>query len=290
MPPILLTGSSGFLGSRILTRPSATAEYLPISLQTTEVSSIDFLGITAVLHCAGIAHRMEKTEDQLYFSINRDLTLELARAAKEAGVKHFVFLSTIKVFGVDASNLPLTIDTACYPNDAYGQSKWEAEEGLRTLEDDNFKVAVVRPPLIYGPGAKGNLERIMQLIAKSKMPLPFARINNRRSMVYADNLVAYLEFIMERELSGTFLPADEPPISTSQLVKLLVQHINPEKKVVSLPSPLRAMMKWLKPEFHQRLFGSLEVESTYKATGFTPPFTIEEGLKAMAEAFSTVRY
>ncbi|MEQ8688299.1 MAG: NAD-dependent epimerase/dehydratase family protein [Imperialibacter sp.] len=284
MQKTLLTGSSGFFGSRFKANFPVIAHLTTVSLQSTQVNAIDFNGMEVAVHAAGIAHRMEKTDDQLYFAVNRDLTLELAQAAKAAGVPHFVFISTIKVFGVDASDTPITVRTVCHPNNAYGQSKWEAEEGLRALEDDAFKVAIIRPPLVYGPGAKGNLEKIMRMIAGS-LPLPFGGIHNRRSMVYLDNLIAYIHFLIEKRASGIFLPADEPAISTTYMVEQLAQTISPGKRLLSLPGPSRSLLRQLKPEFHQRLFGSLEVESTYDSSGFQPPHTIEEGLQAMAAAY-----
>lgn len=279
---ILLTGSSGFVGSRFLDLYPKKKEILPVSLQTTAVKDIDFTKVDTVLHCAGIAHRMEETDDQLYFAVNRDLTLKLAKAAKACGVKQFLFLSTIKVYGLDCTDSPITVHSSPFtPNDPYGQSKLEAEEGLRELESADFKVVILRPPLIYGPGAKGNLHRLMQLV-DSKNPIPLGNIHNQRSMVYVDNLVAYLMHLMTTKASGVFLPADEPAISTTYLVQQLIQEINPSKRLITLPGLLWTGIKLLKPEFHSRLYGSLVVESSYPSSGFQQPYTIEEGLRAMA--------
>ncbi len=230
---------------------------------------------------------MEKTADDLYFSVNRDLTLALAQAAKAAGVKQFIFLSTIKVYGKDFSEEPLTLQTPCIPNDPYGQSKWEAEEGLRKLEGGNFKIAIIRPPLIYGPGAKGNLLRLMQLVTSQK-PVPLGGISNRRSMIFIDNLIDLIHQIIDKKASGTYLPADYPPISTFQMVKLMAKTLNADKTIITLPLPLRWIIKQLKPGFHQRLFGSLEVDSSesYHSLDFHPRYSQEEGIEQMAKAFN----
>ncbi|MEQ8880630.1 MAG: NAD-dependent epimerase/dehydratase family protein [Cyclobacteriaceae bacterium] len=295
---ILLTGSSGFLGSRYLQKSAFKDQAIPVSLQQTPVKNIDFKGITTVLHCAGIAHRMEKTDDKLYFDVNRDLTLELAEAAKAAGVKQFIFLSTIKVFGLDSSeslvqgnlapSLPLSPSSlSLSPNtDAYGKSKLEAELGLKKLESGDFKIGIIRPPLIYGPGVKGNLFKLMQAIQGSG-PLPLGGIDNRRSMIFVDNLIALIDCLIQKRDNITITPSDEPAISTSKLVQLLVNTINPSKKILSIPGFMRPIIKVLKPAFHSRLFGSLKVapHPELKELGYTQPYTVEQGLTIMAKDF-----
>lgn len=293
---ILLTGSSGFLGSRYLQKSAFKDQAIPVSLQQTPVNNIDFKGITTVLHCAGIAHRMEKTDDKLYFGVNRDLTLELAEAAKAAGVKQFIFLSTIKVFGLDSSeslvqgnlapSLPLSPSSFFLPPDAYGKSKLEAELGLKKLESEDFKIGIIRPPLIYGPGVKGNLFKLMQAI-QGYGPLPLDGINNRRSMIFVDNLIALIDCLIQKGENITITPSDQPAISTSKLVQLLVNTINPSKKILSIPGFMRPIIKVLKPAFHSRLFGSLEVapHPELKELGYTQPYTVEQGLTIMAKDF-----
>tara|TARA_Y100001972_G_scaffold125981_1_gene178524 strand:+ start:2497 stop:3423 length:927 start_codon:yes stop_codon:yes gene_type:complete len=291
-PNILLTGSSGFLGSRFLQKSSFRKQAIPVSLQKTPVSEIDFNNITTVLHCAGIAHRMEKTDEKLYFDVNRDLTLELAEASKAEGVKQFIFLSTIKVYGLDASDDPIQWDLSPYtirlsPNiDPYGQSKLEAEMGLKELEDKNFKVSIIRPPLIYGPGVKGNLLKLMQAIQGSG-PLPLGGIDNRRSMIFVDNLISLIDCLIQKGENITITPSDQPAISTSELAQRLANTINPSKKILSIPVFLRPLVRVLKPAFYSRLFRSLEVvpHPELKELGYTQPYTIEEGLKIMAEDF-----
>ncbi|MEQ8681927.1 MAG: NAD-dependent epimerase/dehydratase family protein [Cyclobacteriaceae bacterium] len=309
---ILLTGSSGFLGSRYLQKSAFKDQVVPVSLQQTPVKNIDFKGITTVLHCAGIAHRMEKTDDKLYFDVNRDLTLELAEAAKAAGVKQFIFLSTIKVFGLDSSeslvqgNLSPSSSTDIVsrshqakvgplppssfflsPNtDAYGKSKLEAELGLKKLESEAFKIGIIRPPLIYGPGVKGNLLKLMQAIQGSG-PLPLGGIDNRRSMIFVDNLIALIDCLIQKRDNITITPSDQPAISTSKLVQLLVNTVNPSKKILSIPGFMRPIIKVLKPAFHSRLFGSLEVapHPELEELGYTQPYTVEQGLTIMAKDF-----
>ena len=301
---IILTGSSGFLGSRFLRKSAFREQATPVSLQKTPVSEIDFEGVTNVLHCAGIAHRMEKTDEKLYFDVNRDLTLALAKASKAAGVKHFIFLSTIKVFDLDSSDnliqgnlapLPAVAiakvgSVLSPPPDAYGLSKLEAETGLKELEDKNFGVTIIRPPLIYGPGVKGNLLKLMQAIQGSG-PLPLGGIKNRRSMIFVDNLITLIDCLIRKGENITITPSDQPAISTSELAQHLANTINPSKKILCIPVFLRPIIKLLKPAFYSRLFRSLEVapHPGLDELGYIQPYTVEQGLKFMAEDFMSRR-
>jgi len=160
---ILLTGASGFIGQGFIELNSEKYNIESHSLQKNKVSDIDFSRIYSVVHLAGIAHQMQKIDNQIYFDVNHHLTVELAKAAKANGVTHFLFMSTIKVYGEKKENEVLTEYSTCNPEDAYGKSKLQAEQALQQLESDTFKVSIVRPPLVYGPRVKGNMIRLIQL-------------------------------------------------------------------------------------------------------------------------------
>ncbi|XOV91140.1 MAG: NAD-dependent epimerase/dehydratase family protein [Bacteroidota bacterium] len=289
---ILLTGSSGFLGSRLLQKSKHSRAIGTVSLQSTPISQINLSGTDTIIHCAGIAHRMSGHDEKEYFKVNRDLTLLLAESAKANGVKHFIFLSTIKVFGLDSSDAPIEGNLApsslflAPHKDAYGRSKLAAELGLKELESKDFTVSIIRPPLIYGPGAKGNLLKLMQNIQKGGM-LPLGGIHNRRSMIFVDNLVALIDLIIEQKAAMTITPADQPAISTTKLVEELCKTINPDKKLISIPGFLRPLIRVLKPAFYHRLFGSLEVapHPDLEKLGYQQKYSVEKGLKVMREEF-----
>ncbi|MGB6128401.1 MAG: NAD-dependent epimerase/dehydratase family protein, partial [Psychrilyobacter sp.] len=168
---IIVTGASGFVGRNFIGKYSNRYDIVPISLRTTKVEEIDFKGVDCILHLAALVHQMKGAPEEKYFEINRDLTKKLAISAKKNGVRHFVFYSTVKVYGYDGDlnnhNFILDINSECKPNDPYGQSKYEAEEILRKLESNvsaslnkqekEFEVAIIRPPMIYGTGVKGNM-------------------------------------------------------------------------------------------------------------------------------------
>ncbi len=160
----------------------------------------------AIVHCAGLAHQMKATDPAKYFEVNHLQTIELARNAKNAGLRQFVFLSSSKVFGDGKGNQLLLEDSPCHPTDAYGESKLLAENDLVALENRDFSVAIVRPPLVFGPGVKGNMLRLMNLL-DSKWPMPFEAAYSKRSMVNVANLKALIERILDRQASGSFMPA-----------------------------------------------------------------------------------
>ena len=192
-------------------------ECVEISVRGEEWKQFDFSPFDSVLHVAGIAHVNSKVfKDEDYYRVNTDLTIEVAKKAKQDGVPHFIFMSSIIVYNdseiVDGM---ITKDTIPYSKNAYGDSKIKAEEGIRPLEDDNFKIAIVRPPMIYGPGSKGNYPRLAKLARK--IPI-FPNYPNIRSMLFSDNLSEFLITIVEEKKTGIYFPQNTEYISTSNMV------------------------------------------------------------------------
>lgn len=283
---ILLTGASGFVGQRYITYNQDRYSIKSISLRSVKVADINFNQIDAVLHLAGKAHQMQKIDPQIYFDVNYGLTKQLADAAKAAGVTHFVFTSTIKVFGEYQKGV-LSENSPCEPvNDPYGESKLKAEKYLQSIANDQFKVAIVRPPLIYGPAVKGNLIRFLHL-GNSPWYLPFARIENRRTMVFIDNLIELFNRIIDTQGEGVFLAGDREPMSTTTLITEIRKGLGKSPKLFAMPTFLIQLLKALKPQLAIRLYGSLEMNtsSTNKRLNFEPPYTISEGIKVMVDDF-----
>lgn len=278
---VLVTGASGFVGGHYLKKSEYRIDAIrTVSLQQTFLEEIDYSNVHSVLHLAGIAHRMEKKADQIYFDVNCNLTLDFANHCKQAGIKHFIFMSTIKVY--DESNELLTLETPCVPNDAYGKSKFLAETELMKLSDDHFKVAIIRPPLIYGPGVKGNLKRLSEWI-NSRCIIPLGGIKNKRSLVGIDNLIALIDKIIERKAGGIFLIQDKAPISTTELIKSIAEIKRSKIKIITIPAFMRIILKLIRPDIYKRLFGTLIVDDsqTKKELNFENPYTTEQGLELM---------
>ena len=184
----------------------------------------DFTKYDVVFHVAGIAHvSTDPNMEDLYYKVNRDLTIEVPRKAKKAGVKQFIFMSSIIVYGDSGNiNIKKVIDknTITNPSNFYGNSKLQAEEGIKSLENDDFKIVILRPPMIYGNGSKGNYPRLAKLA--QKLPV-FPDIDNNRSMLHIDNLCEFIRFIIKNEESGLFFPQNGEYVKTSEMVRLIAE-------------------------------------------------------------------
>lgn len=273
---ILLTGAEGFVGSSL--RASTSCEVVPFSFSRGGIETIDFTGIDAVVHLAALVHRMEgDVQERDYFRINRDKTLDLARSAKRNGVQTFLFMSSVKVYGETSGAECFDEKSLCSPGDPYGQSKLAAETALQQLSDERFSVAVIRTPIVYGPGVKANILSLVKLVEKLPV-LPLGGIRNRRSFVYVGNLTALIETILQRQGSGVYLASDGAPLSTSGLVALIASAFGVRRWIVTVPM-LGWLLKMGRPALYDRLFGTLCVDAsaTNRRLGFTPPYSAEAG-------------
>lgn len=218
---VCITGAGSYIGTNIALHLARKPEAFQVAeLDVSRPWDRELLkGFDAVIHVAGIAHQKETDENRsLYTAVNRDLALEVAAAAKEAGVRQFVFFSSMSVYGLTTGHI--TADTRPAPNTAYGLSKWEAEQGLSALEDDSFRVAVLRPPMIYGKACRGNYPRLSAL-ARS-LPL-FPRVNNQRSMLYTGTLCSFVETLLEEGCGGLYFPQNKDYVNTTALVKAVAR-------------------------------------------------------------------
>lgn len=283
---ILITGASGFIGSRAIPILQAKHNISTVSLRGTSVEQVDFKNIDAILHLAGVAHKMTEIDPKQYFKINHSLTVNLAKAAKANGVDQFVFISSIKVYG-DSINQVFSEDSECFPSDPYGESKLLAEQDLIQLQNDHFAVSIIRPALVYGPNVKGNLDRLLALI-KNLPFLPFNGINNQRSMVFVDNLIALILHVISNKYAGIFNSVDHPRHSTSHLVNTIMKHMNVQKVNFKLPRILIGIIARIKPKLYTRLFESyiIDNKSTIEKLNFVQPYSFDDGIKAMVDAYN----
>lgn len=230
MKRILITGANSYVGVSV-------EQYLSRWPQHYQVDTMDMIdgtwreasfgGYDAVFHVAGIVHNKKTKDDpnqaELYHRVNTQLAVETARKAKNEGVKQFIFMSTTGVYGLTAPvgrEIMITKQTPLNPVDNYGISKAKAEEGLRELADEQFRLAILRPPMIYGKGCKGNYVTLAKLA--NKLPF-FPKVENRRSMLYIENLAEFVRLILEDEAEGVFCPQDREYISTCQMVELIAR-------------------------------------------------------------------
>lgn len=304
---ILVTGANGFVGKalcqHLLARgyrvrgvvrsnqqPLADVEYAPIhdlaSITRAEWTSL-LDDVQVVIHCAALVHQMNGvTDPDAYYRINTAATALLAEAAADAGVRRFVFISTVKVLGeFTEPGRPFRADDPSNPQDDYARSKWLAEQALTALGDKTGMEAVIlRPPLIYGPGVGGNFESLMRLVKKGA-PLPLGAINNRRSLLAVGNLLDVCVRCIQwpERLSGTFLVSDGKDVSTAELVSALARSQGVRVWMVPVPVSLMRMAGWClgRKAAIDRLVGNLQVDiqALCDALEWSPQRTMAEELK-----------
>jgi UDP-glucose 4-epimerase len=280
MIKVLITGANGFVGTNFQ-KYSKFREIEKVSLLDKRPEGIEYQNYDVVLHLAAIVHQSKKIEEKQYFSINRDLCLRVAEASKKAGIKQFVFLSTIKVYGEFVNSSELRNENSeCYPEDAYSKSKYEAELGLKALEDANFTVSIIRTPLVYGEGVRANMINLIKLIDSSPI-LPFGKIENKRNFTFAENLVGFIDQIIEKNASGIFISMDEKALSTTELVNYISKYLGKRIILFKLPQIFFRIAHVFIPGILERLYGSSEFENnkTKKVLNYSPHFSTEEGIK-----------
>jgi len=283
---ILITGENSFVGRSFLGY-STYKDVSEISLIKHAPESIDYNLYDVVIHLVAIVHQKKTIPESQYFIINRDLCLKVAELAKTAGVKQFIFLSTVKVYGKFISGSePWNEHSLCLPEDAYGKSKYEAEVALKKLEDECFTISIIRTPLVYGEYVRANMLSIMKLVSRIGI-LPFKNVNNRRNFTGAENLASFIDRIIERRASGIFIAMDEKAISTSELVKMISKNLGKKIILFKIPDFIVKVGMIVFPSIFDRLYGSFEMDNsrTLKVLDFKPPVPISEGIKKMVESF-----
>lgn len=239
MKRVLITGANSYIGVSVeqwLKQWENEYEVDTLDMQSAEWKKYDFFKYDCVFHVAGIAHadvgNVSEETKQLYYKVNTELTEMVAKKAKNTGVKQFIFMSSIIVYGDNQSvrkKRIITRDTPLSPANFYGDSKAKAEERLQNLIDERFKVVILRPPMIYGKNSKGNYP----VLAKMARKLPiFPRFSNERSMLHIDNLCEFIKFMIDNEESGVFMPQNREYVSTSEMVDVIAKAH--EKKIVIL--------------------------------------------------------
>ena len=309
MTKILITGATGFVGRALFENLKSKKKYFAhLTTRTNQeelfeggkafnIGEIDpntnwkdaLDGVSCIVHCAARAHMMEKKQtDSLnaYRRINVDGTRNLAKQAALRGIKRFIFLSSVKVNGEETiASKSFKYDDIPQPQDAYGISKWEAEQALLEVsKKTGLELVIIRAPLIYGVRIKGNFLRLLDLIYK-EIPLPLFNINNSRSFIGLDNLVDLIIHCIDHPKAAgkTFLVSDDEDISTPALIRKLSKIMGRSARLFSFPISILKLTGYLigkTPEVN-RLIGSLRVNSSHtrKILEWNPPFSLDEGLE-----------
>lgn len=289
----IVTGASGFIGTRLGTHLDAPAEALSMSAPDwrRRIDGAPFAG-AVVMHLAGRAHRAGSADS--FRRDNTEKTRALAEAASQGGARAFVFLSSIKVNG-EQSARPFTEDDPRAPQDDYARSKHEAEEALESVaRSSRMAVVIVRPPLVYGPGAKGHLATLLR-VADSALPLPFAGISNRRSFIALDDLCRVLVLCASRAREGlrTYLVAHREAVSTPRLVSSAREALGRPPRLFDMPQPaLRALAALCgQRAAFDRLTTSLECDPSRaeRELGWRAAIGPDEAIASMVHAYRAVR-
>ena len=305
---ILVTGATGFVGRalcaefdrrgmryRAVSRAPMAGFHTIGRIDADSDWSAALTDIETVIHLAARVHVMrEDATDPLaaFRATNVDATLQLARQAAAAGVRRFVFMSSIKVNGeATQPGRPFRATDLPDPQEAYGRSKWEAEQALFSLgRQTGMEIVAIRPPLVYGPGVTANFASLMQWAGRG-IPLPLGRVNNRRSLVFVGNLVDFIILSTSRPEAAnrTFLVSDDEDLSITALLQRIAKRMNRKARLLPVPSSLLdSVAKMLgKGAAAQRLLGSLQVDitETRHITGWEPPYSVEDGLARTVDAF-----
>jgi UDP-glucose 4-epimerase len=296
---VFVTGADGFIGSRSVDVLSQSYDVIagartikPISHSITQVKICDIssrtywgdllTGVNTIIHLAAVAHGNSSDVDYTY-EVNLKGTLNLANQAAVAGVKRFIFLSSIGVNGI-SNECPFFVTDIPSPLDDYSKSKLEAEIGLKQISaETGMEFVIIRPPLVYGPDAPGNFGKLAKL-AKSNLPLPFGAIHNKRSLVALDNLVNLIVTCTNHPNAANqlFLVSDDYDVSTTQLLRFMIDSAGRKPKLIPIPvSCLSYLAGFLgKKSTIERMCSSLQVDISFtkETLGWEPPISFEDGI------------
>ena len=300
---ILVTGANGFVGHRLTADLRAQEQIIRTVVRTTRsadivIDAIDgrtdwreaLKGIDRIVHLAARVHMMKDSASdplEAFRTVNRDGTLHLAREAAAAGVRRFVFISTLKVNGEETRpGHAFQADDKPQPEDAYAISKWEAEQGLMEIgRHTGMETVIIRPPLVYGKANFASLHRL----ARTRLPLPFGKLSGRRSLLYVGNLSNLISVCLDHSMAAgqTFLASDGEDVSVAELVRRIRRLEGRRSGLPPVPSTLLLSAARLlgREEMYRRLAGCLEadVSKTRALLNWTPPYTLDQGLADMAD-------
>lgn len=239
---ILITGKNSYVGNQLadwLNKEPEKYTVVKESVRDGKWKEIDFSVFDVVVHVAGIAHQdTKKDQEELYYKVNTNLTIDIATKAKAEGVQQFIFMSSMIVYGGSSrigETKVITKETTPDPVNFYGNSKLLAEKGIQHLQADNFNVVILRPPMIYGKGSKGNYP----ILAKfAKISPIFLDIDNQKSMLYIDNLNEFIKLVIQNEEKGMFFPQNKEYVKTSDMVKTIAEMSGKNIKLTNLFNPL----------------------------------------------------
>lgn len=261
---LLITGASGFVGSNFIKKYENEYNIISISLRKIQPEDINFKGVDCVLHLAALVHQMKGAPKEKYFEINTKLTERLANKAKKDGVKHFVFFSTVAVWGTHGyfdSKKIIKLEDKVKPNTYYAESKFLAEQILINMKTNFFNVSIIRPPLIYGDKSPGNMKKLEKLIKYTRI-LPFGNNNNKRSLVNIEYLIKETENLLNLNRGGVFLFKDKKDYSIKEIIMMLAKKNKIKIFLIKMPIIIIKILFNINPKLIESLFLSLRFKGS----------------------------
>lgn len=289
---ILIIGGDSYVGRSFIKYSKSGAAIRAISRVKTDfenelvlsdlamIPAEEFINADIIFNCAAIVHK-KKAPENLYMEVNYKLVKKLATEARNYGVKKFIQMSTISVYGRCEE---IHQETKENPIDPYGESKLLADRALVDMQNDDFKVMIIRSPMIYGPDALGNMNRLIQLVEKSLI-LPFKNIKNKRDFIFIENLVYIIEKALQVNLSGILIVSDGDSVSTEEIIRFIIKKSTKRRMII--PFPFLNILKRFKPMLCWKLFGDLKVDNSIvlKKLNIRLPYSFQGGMEKMVSNF-----
>lgn len=295
---ILVIGSSSFIASWFIESYSEKFSIKCISRNINGIHEIFhvsnyfdiplsvFNDIDVVINFVAIVHQDRLKNFNTYIDVNYNLAIVNAQKAKNRGVKLFIQMSTIAVYGNASS---ISINTPANPKSPYGITKLKADEELLKIQNIDFKVAIIRPPMVYGGGnAPGNMMRLIKLVDKG-IPLPFKCVDNLRDMINIHNLVQYISIIAEKQLNGIYLLSDKKPISTEYLINCIYTYLGKKNRLIKIPDMGLRLLKKIRTDEYDKLYGSLEIKTNFLFEYLINRYSVESGIHEMVDWYKSSR-
>lgn len=286
---ILIIGSDSYIARSFIDQYSSSYDIRMASRVSTlqkketvyedlfKISPGLFHNVDVVMNFIAIVHQSKESNYHVYDRINNHLAIDIALKAKQANVKHFIQMSSIAVYGNQSH---ICEESKPMPITYYAKTKLCADNELIKMRDGDFEVSLLRPPMVYGKGAPGNMSRII-LLCQKRIPLPMKGIENRRDFIYIGNLVQYLDYTILKKISGVILVSDRSPISTSELIRKVYKVAGLSPRLFVLPLLFHRIIRLARPGLYNKLFGSCTVDVNLPEAACKNNSFIEDGIKEM---------